>query len=371
MTFIRENLLKIVVFIIILIVVIVIFVFAFGGKKLMSGNSYSNMEKNMVSAAEKYVNRNKNLLPKDEEVTKVNLDTLETAGFISKYSAVEDSSVVCSGYVEITASGDNYAYVPYLKCGKFYETKTIASYIKDNEPVVTVGDGLYKIGDTYVYRGENPNNYLKIGDRLYRIIEIKDNELRLVSEEKLDVDFKWDDRYNIDKKENTGINDFSKSRLKETFDHIIKYNTEDDESEIKIFSDLEMEKMIAHDVCIGKRPFELGDISTTLECQQIEPNMKLSFVYVGDYARASIDPNCKTIFDPSCNNYNYLYTVSSVFRTITATSDNTYQIIYLYDGIAELSYASNSFNTNIVIYLGASSLYYSGDGSHKNPYTIR
>ena len=54
-----------------------------------------------------------------------------------------------------------------------------ADKLKEN--VVTTGDGLY--ADTteagrYIYRGGNPNNYIKLGSDMYRIIAVEsDNTL--------------------------------------------------------------------------------------------------------------------------------------------------------------------------------------------------
>ena len=55
---------------------------------------------------------------------------------------------------------------------------------KLNENVVTTGDGLY--ADTteagrYIYRGANPNNYIKLGSDMYRIISVEsDNTLKVI-----------------------------------------------------------------------------------------------------------------------------------------------------------------------------------------------
>ena len=42
--------------------------------------------------------------------------------------------------------------------------------------VVTSGTGLYKVGNRYIFKGENPNNYIKKGNDLYRIISIESND---------------------------------------------------------------------------------------------------------------------------------------------------------------------------------------------------
>ena len=77
----------------------------------------------------------------------------------------------------------------------------------------------------YVYRGEEPKNFIKVGDRLYRIIEIKGNELKLVSNKRLDATFVWDDRYNTDKGDLVGINNYSKSIICKI--HLLKKSTKD------------------------------------------------------------------------------------------------------------------------------------------------
>ncbi|HPF83579.1 MAG TPA: hypothetical protein PLV83_05425, partial [Bacilli bacterium] len=54
-----------------------------------------------------------------------------------------------------------------------------------NEEVVTSGDGLYKSGDSYIYKGIDPNNYIKFknNDDVYRIISFeKDGTMKLVNE---------------------------------------------------------------------------------------------------------------------------------------------------------------------------------------------
>ena len=272
--------------------------------------------------------------------------------------------------MQIRNNDNNYIYIPYLKCGKYYETKTIADYILSNTEIVTSGDGLYNIGNSFVYRGENPKNYLTIGDRLYRIIEINGQELKLISQKRLDKTFVWDDRYNTEKDDNIGINDYSKSRLKESLNAVINTNKTDNNDEV-FFSDLEKNKIIPHDICIGKRSMALSEISSSNECQKIEPNQKLSLITVSDYARASIDTNCKTIFDKSCMNYNYFTNINNILRTITALSDNSYQVFYINDGVAQPTRAASTFTTYIVVYINELSLYSKGDGSLENPYIIR
>lgn len=364
MGFIRENILKIVIVIVVLVVVIIASTMLFSGNKV-GNTSYSNMEENMRNAAVSYTKSNMSLLPKEEgQVKDIKLDTLVNNKKIKELTALEDENVVCTGYVSISIKDKKYVYRPYLKCGKYYETKTIADYIKVNENIVTESDGLYAYGDKLVYRGENPNNYIYLGERLYRIIEItEDNNLKLISTATYDGgSIVWDDRYNSEKKKNYGINDFYKSRLKDSLEIIYKS---------EFFTDSDREKIAKHDICVGKRALNDYSIDGVSECSDISKDEYVSMIQVNEYMRASLDPKCVGSNNRECENYNYLMNLSSYLRTINAVKDNTYQVYYIDYGVANTTNASNSFRVYPVIYLEKDVLYKSGNGSAESPYLVR
>lgn len=363
MNFIRENIVKIVTFIVILVAVIIVFSFVFKGKGTSKANTYAQMEENLKVAAEKYANKNTKILPKDEkEQSKINTDTLVNAEYIKELHSIEDENVKCSGYVLINKNEDNYKYVPYLKCGKYYETKTIADYIKSTETIATTDDGLYKYGEKYIYRGENPNNFLKIDEGIYRIIEIDEDELRIISTIAYKNRSVWDNRYNIEIDNYKGINDFSKSRLRDNLD--LAYNSD-------FFSNIERSFFISHDICIGKKNINDESIDGSAECSKKYPNQRLSMIYVSDYMRASIDPNCTSSTSESCSNYNYIDGISSSLETVTAVADNTYQVYRIDSGMAGIIDASKGFSIYPVVYIDKNALYASGNGTEENPYTLR
>ena len=373
MNFIRENIAKILIFIGVLIIFIIIFSLIFGRNKLKRETTYFDLEDKLLTAAKKYVNDNPKLLPKTEEETnKINLDTLINSKYLDTLISIDNENVKCNGYAQLIYKNKKNMVVPYLKCGKYYETKTIADYIISNETIVSSGDGLYQYNDSYIYRGENPKNYLILGDKLYRIIEInKNGEVRLISDSKFGQYFIWDNRYNVEKNAYVGINNYSKSRLKDSFTFIIDNNSFEENTDYNYFSHQEIDKLIPHDICVGKRPSNYGGIDNNHECQTVEKDQRLGLITAGDYARASVDPNCKSIFDKSCINYNYFSKISDAFRTITAVSDNTYQIFYINNGYADFTKASNSFRANLVLYIDKLSLYSNGDGSYQTPYKVR
>lgn len=365
MGFIRENILKILTIIVVFIIIIVICMFAFGGSGSKKNKSYSSIENNLIISTKRYLNDNKKLIPQKEgETTKINLDTLVNAEYSNSLVALEDENVKCSGYVQITKIKENYNYIPYIKCGKYYETKKISDKLKENVQTVIGEDGLYAIGNKYVFKGENPNNFLRLGQRLYRIIEINENnEIKLISTEKYENSVTWDDRYNVERDNTDGINDFSKSRLKDSLEQI--YNSSE------YFSESEKNKMIAHDVCVGKRYKTDLSLDQTTECSVQYPGMNVSLIQLSDYARASLDSNCNSISSRACENYNYFENITSSYRTLTAVADNTYQIYYISYGQVNTTRASGNFSVYPVIYIDSLSIYNSGDGTLENPYIIK
>ena len=364
---------KIILFIIVLVVLILVFSLFFGKKGERSDSSPLQIENKLVAAAKAYANNKKNnkILPtKENESNKIKSELLQERGYLKE---LKYNNQKCSGYVDLIYKNKEVLYIPYVTCGSLYNTRKIGSYILDNEPVVTTNDGLYKMGEKYVFRGETVNNYIMIGDVMYRIIEItEDKELRLISNKKAGIGFNWDDRYNTEKRNYTGINDYKKSRLKEKIDYIVKNNDFTDENSSDYYlTKEEYRKMIPHDACIGKRALSNGVIDSSNECQTVSENEYISLLTVSDYARASIDPNCKSIYDQSCVNYNYLSGINDVFYTITAVSDNSYEIFTISGGVATDVKSSRSFTPNIVIYIGNDSIYLSGDGSIKKPYILK
>ncbi len=366
MGFFRENILK---FVIIFVVVILFTIgFSFIITKTVGKNvkDYPSMEDRLSEVAKSYAEKNNDFLPKTEgTLKKISLDTLVNEKKLKQLYALEDENVACTGYVTITKKDDKYIYRPYIKCGNYYETTSIANNIIKNEEIKVDESGLYKYNDSYIYRGENPNNYIMLGNRMYRIMEINsNNELKIISTELTDVETSWDDRYNGEKEDTVGVNNFSKSRLKETLNEI--YDSE-------YFTDSDREKIIKHDLCVGKRALSDGSIDGKAECSVLEKDQYVGILQVNEYARASIDSKCVSAVNPECQNYNYISNIfsSSSIRTQNAVLDNTYKVYYISMGELTTTNAVNSFRIMPIVYLDKDVLYSKGDGTIDNPYIIR
>lgn len=363
MGFFRENGLKFMMIFIVVVVITVVFTFMFSGRSKKI-KTYNDMEVSLKEAAVKYVNSNKSLLPKDEtSLKKINLDTLVNEKKIKQLFALDDENIACTGYVTIIKKEDSYVFTPYIKCGKYYETKTIAKYIIDNEEIKQTDDGLYNYSGLYVFRGENPNNYVKLSDKLYRIIEINsDNELKLISLTKTEDDYVWDDRYNSEKDDNYGLNNFSKSRLKDSLNEIYKSD---------FFTAQDREKIVKHSFCVGKKALADTSLDGKAECSITENDLYVGLIQSNEYARASLDEKCNATNRPECQNYNYLSSLSYNLRTITALSDNTYQVYNIRSGESLATNCNNSFLILPVVYIDKNALYQGGKGTKEEPYLLR
>lgn len=384
MNWLRDNILKIFIIlgVVIVAIVVVAIVFRPKGDSLVKGSEYIDLENKLQDAAIKYVGSHKKLLPTSiDKVTKIKLNTLQSNNYIGKLVAVDDASVSCDGYVEVSLLNEEtkeYSFNPFITCGKYYTTKTIGNYIidletKDNTFERTTDEGLYKIGNEYVFRGENINNFIEIDTHLYRIIKIDENKsLQLISSTKTSNSFVWDNRYNVEKERNDGINDFLKSRLNESLSYL--YEAEDSKNEEAFFSTDEKYYIIDHDYCIGKRSLEDENIYSQAECNETA-SLKVGLITLAEYARASIDPNCKGAFDRSCANYNYFNALGDynnyTHLTLTGVADNTYQIYRVRNGDITIPKASSSAQLFPVIYIDQNTIYESGSGTYDDPYTVR
>ena len=129
--------------------------------------SFEEIEAIMTNAAKSYFSERKNYLPENVgDVVEVDVANLVAAEKMKDLSEYTDENTVCSGRVEVE-----------------------------------------KTEDSYVFRGETVNNYVKLGNTMWRIVKInKDNSITLIEAEVAKVadkygsfSFIWDDRYNTEK----------------------------------------------------------------------------------------------------------------------------------------------------------------------------
>ncbi|MBQ9181765.1 MAG: hypothetical protein IJ134_03940 [Bacilli bacterium] len=339
-------------FILLLIILVVV--------KLVKGTkiSYDKLQDRMVTAAENYYDDNPKTLPKNEgEEISVSIDTLVDEGYLSSLERLVDAT--CRGNVMVKKNGDQYMYYPSLDCGSEYKTRSLGSIITDQSNVVESGDGLYKYNDGYVFRGEYVNNYVSFADSVWRIISIDNaGNIRMINEKEENTYNTWDDRYNIHENRSVGINNYDLSRIKKSLEEI--YDEYDKE---------EKRHIIKQNVCVQGKSESDSSINTHFSCSSVVSNQYVGVISISDFALASIDSNCTSIYSDSCSNYNYLYPFISNMWTSTPYSGNSYQAYYV-DSYVDVSNAENMKRIYQVISISGKEIYKSGAGTLDNPYKL-
>ncbi len=328
--------------------------------------TYQDIENKVLAAAKKYYSSNSSLLPTSEnqEVTTTDA-SLTAAGFLDSMSELTKKmdGVTCSAKVIVNYAGSDYRYTVLLDCGENYSTKTLSSYIEENESRVYDGSGLYDLNGELVYRGENPNNYVNFSNKKWRIVKITNQQIMLILDQKYERGV-WDDRFNVDRDRSDGINDFAVSRIYEALVDGYQGTSFLTESDKKL--------LVSHAVYIGKR-----NENDNYNDGSIEKSVTVEGQYIGllplyDYFNASIDLNCSSAITPSCSNYNYLNYYDYTWWTSTADSTNTYRVFRVSsDGSVESSRAATNSYIRPVVYLASDILYRGGNGTEENPYIIK
>lgn len=332
-----------------------------------SGNrtyTYKELENKMVSLAKQKYNDD-SLLPKENGGSlEVSLQSFVDEGSLKNIQDIVENNSVCSGHVEIINNNDNYLYLPYLNCGADYKSKTLYETLTNN--VVTMGNGLYVDGDEYIFKGDTVNNYLKIGDTEYRILRINnDGSIRAIDTTKREL-YNWDDRYNIEKDLDYGINDYTAngidSRIKELLNTY--YNDEN------VIPTNMKNYFKTQNLCVGKRSINEFINDGSIECSKTIDKQIFGLVQLNEFFKVSLDPNCTEVHSDSCSNYNYFSSLPNMW-TITADKDTTYKVYRITYGSADLANASNTYYPLLVVRLDKNLIIDEGDGSQANPYIIK
>lgn len=329
--------------------------------------SYDEIEKIMTTAAEAYFEDHPKRLPVTEtQRVEIDVDTLVASEYMKEMIEYTGEEISCSGKVSVQTNGDGYLYIPQLDCGEDYITQSLKEVV--TKDIVTDGYGLYEVGDTYVYRGETVDNYLQLDNAVWRIVKItSDGKFMLILDTEMSESVPWDDRYNSQVGYNIGINTFSASRIKDSI--LENYNTNDEDK--AILSDDDRSKTVEFDLCTGKRALSDTTKDNSVECSEIIENQKVGLLTATDYMMGSVDPNCKTIADYSCQNYNYLVTPYK-WWLVTAVKDNTDEAYGVSSsGVAEAITTSSYMYPRPVIMLDGNVLYKSGKGTENKPYKIK
>lgn len=333
----------------VLILLIILFASIFQNKTI----SYTAAEERMKKAGIEYFE--KNGLPNIGEENSVTLEVLVNEKRIKSFSElVEDET--CIGSVHVINNNGNFLYTTELNCSDNYNTVLLSDKIKDVNSLNT-GDGLYDVNDDLVFRGEKVNNFISFSDVLWRITKINnDGSIEMIHYEVSEDKYVWDDRYNVEKGSNAGINDFTVSRIKDSLDAY--YNS---------FSSVAKSYIVPTNICIGANT-EDASYNGARECSETIESY-ISMIQLNQFAQASLDENCKYNTSDACVNYNYLSLLSGSYWTITADASNTYKAFKINE-IPTVSTARNSSKIRPVITITNKAVFTSGTGTQEDPYTV-
>ena len=327
---------------------------------------YSYVEDVMKKAAVDYYEDNSKDLPADGQTVSIEVGQLVADEYMKSLTKYFGEDTTCNGEVNVVNNNDNYAYLPNLDCPGKYTTKTLYNAILENNSDAVDSDGLYLNDDgDYIFKGEYVNNHLVFGENNYRILRINsDGTIRIL----ITVPLKnyrrsvYDDRYNVQKEDSSGINDFAKSRIREELDKI--YNDNDE------FNSDERALIMKQDLCIGKRGEEDIAIESDIECSDVYEGQYLGLMSASEYNLPSLDSNCKNITDESCLNYNYMMSIDGDFWSSTPVKENSYEV-YRVSALPYPSRAASSANVLFTINLSDMTQITGGNGSEEEPFIVK
>lgn len=330
--------------------------------------THEKYEDKMISAMESYLNDKDKKPTTEGETVTIKLSKLVEGEYIKSTEKLLGDDA-CSGSVTARLNGstieeNNGGFINYtvnLECDS-YKTNSLNSALM--EDVTTTGSGLYKQDNSYIFKGEDVDNYLTFFGTLYRIVSIDEKGIvKLLKSESESPERYWDIKYNVDTESSTGKNIYQDSEM---LKYLMAFYSDN-----KKVSAGAKKHVVSKNICVGARDINDLSISTTSECSSVLSNQVVSLLNVSDYANASLDPNCLDITSRSCRNYNYMKNLFLDNWTMTAVSSNSYEVYYIYNGLVKYQSASKYSSYNIVIYIDGDEIINSGNGSEETPYVIK
>lgn len=343
---------------ILLLIIILVILKATISKRIGSKQYETKVKEAAISYYKKYPDK----LPQNNGMSiTVSIDELVNENLIKSQDKLLNKGLSCSGNVNVSNNNGYYLYQPIIECSDDYKTSLLYTKILENNPIKARGNGLYKINDYYLFRGEEVNNYASFADKKWYILRInEDNTIKMVLIDDLKYKDVWDDRYNSSIEKYYGKNDFSISRIRDDLEYY--YND--------IFEEDDKALIVPKELCVGARSIDAESIDGSIECSKKTDKSPLGLLQTNELVIASIDPECKGIYDLQCTNYNYLTSLSDSW-TLNAVAENSYQVYKLSRTIPYRVNANQKSQPRIVLNISANALYKSGTGTSEDPYIIK
>lgn len=363
----------------VIILIIIIMIMVAG-----SGNPYLKYESSLITAAKKYYKDNETLLPvKEGEEVSVDAEYLKEGEYLSSIKKE------CSKAVVVAYKGENsISYYADIDCGKKYTTNYLTKKLLKNIETDGQTEGLYKIDDIkkksslvlgtdkygyrlkdnpflsgYIYRGNNPKNYLSINNKMYRIVQIDGNgDIIAMAEESKSSAF--DSSYNKDYAEGkAGFNNkYNLSKVKNAVDKYIK-------SSFPVKKDFTKYLVYKH-ICVGERNPKSTANDGYEECSEVtEKAYKGGVISTHQFLLASLSTDCSTTHDRACSNYNYLKNKTQ--WTSIKVPGTSYMLYNIDSSGIKTQIASEDDEVYPLVFISKRAIYSAGDGTESSPYEIK
>ena len=264
------------------------------------------------------------------------------------------------------------------------------------DDVTTSGDGLYE--DKYedgrhIYKGANPNNYVRFNDQLWRIVALEtDGTMKII------------------KYENIGSQMFDKANTRPTSNNTYckesanygchvwgaidgTYSNADNSISGTVTKDSSLNTYLNTTYYntltetakkqIANRAFYIGTINTNLANLANTINQEKTYTWIGnlglinasDYIKASNNSACVSTNyaynNVGCKNNNYLYKTNHKVVTINGRNNNSRAVVYVNtDGKMNNQQANTNSVVFPVTYLKSNVKIIGGEGTQTNPYEL-
>lgn len=223
-------------------------------------------------------------------------------------------------------------------------------------------DGLYEIDDEYIFRGTNPNNYIKLGTNAdsYRIVSLnkKDKTIKLVKVTPESSAYS-----------SNNYNSFLDSSVASYLLSLVTSGNAKDVSD-KIVDGtkwkngmLDLNESMSYEVLKS-----VEATSTVLN--------KMGLIQVSDYVISSLDSTClNNVMSSNCKNSNYMATLFGANAVWTMDSSTSGKVITIENGVITnhtLNAATDiTYRIYPTFYLKRSASISSGTGTSSSPYIIK
>lgn len=311
--------------------------------------AYNIQVNNIKDAAKKYMLENETNDKYHLNTMCITISMLQNKGYLEngkiKNPRTNENFDVDKNFVKVkyNLEKNQYEYDFTDTCTKEEVIPSSETIISNNDIKITNNlDGLYETTDSYVYRGINPNNFIEINNKLWRIVSIdketmmmkiinlEDNQRQVTENgfiKDLNDDFETGTTYNENLKEKININS--------------KWNQ-------GVVNSLES--------------------SLTLKSIEKQSNIynTIGLLTVGEYIDASLNKDCYT--KNNCSSY---LSTGKNYWLLNKTSDNKFWYITDENKISSSIASSQLYNIYPCLFLKLNTQIDSGSGSNSDPYKLK